>query len=87
MGYPLTQIAGDGLDKLRNRVVPVIAAARTAGNPTDPADRIVRAWARWLIDDPQRAASDQNCERLRAVLDAGGGDDTMGGLLELLESK
>ena len=85
MGYPLVQIAGDGLDKLRNRVVPVIAAARAAGEPTEPADRIVRAWARWLIDDPSRAASDQNCERLRVVLDGGVGDDTMHRLLGLLE--
>lgn len=85
MAYPLTQIAGDGLDKLRNRVVPVILAARAAGESAEPAERIVRAWARWLIDDPRRAATDQNCERLRAVLDAGGGDDTLRGLLELLE--
>jgi hypothetical protein len=56
-----------------------------AGEPTDPAERILRAWAQWLVDDPQRAASDQNCERLRAVLDRGAGDDTMHGLLELLE--
>ncbi len=85
IGYPLTQIAGDGLDKLRNRVMPVLAAARVAGEPTDPAERIVRAWAQWLIDDPQRAASDQNCERLRAVLARRAVDDTMHGLLELLE--
>jgi fructuronate reductase len=85
IGYPLTQIAGDGLDKLRNRVMPVLAAARAAGEPTDPAERIVRAWAQWLIDDPRRAASDQNCERLWAVLDRRAVDDTMHGLLELLE--
>ncbi len=59
----------------------MIAAARAAGEPTEPADRIVRAWTRWLIDDPSRAGSDQNCERLRVVLD-GVGDDTMHRLLE-----
>ena len=84
MGYPLVQIAGDGLGKLRNRVVPVITAARAAGEPTEPADRIVRAWARWLIDDPRRAQTDQSAELLRPVLALGGGDDTMRGLLELV---
>ena len=87
IGYPLTQIAGDGLDKLRNRVMPVLAAARAAGESTDAAERIVRAWAQWLIDDPRRAASDQNCGRVGAVLGRGAGDDTMHGLLELLETE
>jgi fructuronate reductase len=85
IGYPLTQIAGDGLDKLRQRVVPVIRAALDAGEDAEPAVRVVRAWAQWLIDDPARAASDQNSELLRRVLGSGGGDDTMHGLLELLE--
>jgi fructuronate reductase len=84
MGYPLTQIAGDGLDKLRQRVVPVIDAARKAGVSPEPALRVVRAWARWLLEDPQRAASDQSVAALQRVLGAGGGDDTMRGLLELV---
>jgi fructuronate reductase len=85
MGYPLAQIAGDGLEKLRQRVVPVIRAAVLAGQSPEPAVLVVRAWARWLIEDPQRAASDQSAERLGRVLDApGGGDDTMRGLLELV---
>ena len=85
IGYPLTQIAGDGLDKLRQRVVPVIRAALAAGEDPEPAMRIVRAWANWLIEDPARAATDQNSELLRRVLKSGGGDDTMQGLLALLE--
>lgn len=82
MGYPLAQIAGDGLDKLRNRVAPVIRAALAAGRPADPAMRIVEAWARWLIEDPQRTDTDQNGELLRRVL--GSGDDRMRGLLKLV---
>jgi fructuronate reductase len=84
MGYPLTQIAGDGLDKLRQRVVPVIRAARRAGVPAQPALDVVDGWARWLIEDPSRAASDQSADRLRSVLGSGAGDDTMRGLLELV---
>lgn len=85
MGYPLTQIAGDGLDKLRQRVVPVIRAAQQAGVSAQPALDVVDAWARWLIEDPRRADSDQSGDRLRRVLGSGGGDDTMRGLLDLLE--
>ena len=84
IGYPLLQVATDGLDKLRNRVVPVIVAARAVGFATHAAAVVVDAWARWLIDDPARAASDQNGERLRLALDASG-DDARRGLLELLE--
>jgi fructuronate reductase len=84
MGYPLTQIAGDGRDKLRQRVVPVIEAALDAGESAEPALRVVRAWAQWLLEDPQRAATDQNAELLRSVLDAGGGEDRARGLLRLL---
>ncbi len=86
IGYPLTQIAGDGLDKLRNRVVPVIAAAHSAGVDPEPALRIVRAWARWLADDPGCAQTDQNGELLRQVLGPRRGDERMHGLLELLET-
>ncbi len=82
MGYPLIQIAGDGLDKLRNRVAPVIRAAIAAGEPAEPAVRIVEAWARWLCQDPARVATDQNGELLRRVL--GAGDDRMRGLMKLV---
>ncbi len=73
MGYPLAQIAGDGRDKLRQRVVPVIEAALDAGESAEPALRVVRAWARWLLEDPARAQTDQNAELLRAVLNSSGG--------------
>jgi fructuronate reductase len=82
MGYPLVQIAGDGLGKLRNRVVPVIRAARAAGDDAGPALRIIDAWVQWLSADPARAATDQNAEPLRSVL--GAGDDRMRGLLQLI---
>jgi fructuronate reductase len=84
MGYPLMQIAGDGRDKLRQRVVPVIEAALDAGEPAEPALRVVRAWAAWLLEDPRRAATDQNGDLLRSVLDSGGGEDRTRGLLSLL---
>lgn len=86
MGYPLTQIAGDGCDKLRQRVVPVIEAALDAGESAEPALRVVRAWARWLLEDPARAATDQNAELLRGVLD-GGGEERTRGLLGLLSPR
>jgi fructuronate reductase len=82
MGYPLIQIAGDGLDKLRNRVAPVIHAALAAGEPADPAMRIVEAWAQWLSEDPTRTATDQSGELLRRVL--GAGDDRIRGLVKLV---
>jgi fructuronate reductase len=84
MGYPLTQIAGDGLDKLRQRVVPVIQAAQQAGVSPAPAVRVVHAWAQWLIEDPERAGSDQSAEQLRRALGTGGGADTMRELFELV---
>lgn len=84
IGYPLKQIAADGLEKLRNRVVPVIEAALAGGDGPGPALRIVEAWARWLIDDPDRAESDQSCERLRATLRGRGPSEQASGLLELL---
>jgi fructuronate reductase len=84
IGYPLAQIAGDGLDKLRNRVVPVIEAARAGGVAAEPAIRIVDAWTQWLIGDPDRVRSDQNAELLQGVLDSGGGDDQARALLQLL---
>lgn len=84
IGYPLAQIAGDGLDKLRNRVVPVIEAAQAAGEPAEPALAVVRAWARWLIADPDRAATDQSGELLRRALASGGPEDQARALVELL---
>ena len=84
MGYPLAQIAGDGRDKLRQRVVPLIEAALRAGDQARPALRVVDSWARWLIEDPARAATDQNADLLRGVLDRAGGEDRVRELLALL---
>jgi len=84
IGYPLTQIAADGLEKLRNRVVPVIEAALAGGDEAKPALRIVEAWARWLIGDPDRARSDQSGDLLRAALRGSGSGEQASGLLELL---
>ena len=84
IGYPLTQIAADGLDKLRNRVVPVIKAARAAGESAEPAIAIVSAWARWLAGDPQRAHTDQNAQKLLGVLRSSSGEDGERGLVDLL---
>jgi fructuronate reductase len=84
IGYPLAQIAADGLDKLRNRVVPVIEAALDAGEPAEPALRVAQAWAQWLLEDPARVDTDQNAGELRGVLGSRGGDDRTRGLLGLL---
>jgi fructuronate reductase len=84
IGYPLEQIAGDGLDKLRNRIVPVIEAALAAGESAEPAVRVIRAWAQWLIGDASRLRTDQNAELLRSALDSRGADAQARGLLELL---
>ncbi len=87
LGYPLSQIAGDGLDKLRQRVVPVIEAALDAGESPEAALRIVCAWARWLGSDPSRVATDQNADRLAGALRAGGGQDQTAALLGLLSPR
>jgi fructuronate reductase len=84
IAYPLRQIAADGLDKLRNRVLPVIDAARAAGEPDAPAMAILSAWTRWLIADPARCETDQNAAQLRGALATSGGEDKARALLELL---
>ena len=48
IGYPLAQVAADGLAKLRNRVVPVVEAAASTGEPADAALLIIAAWGQWL---------------------------------------
>jgi fructuronate reductase len=84
IGYPLAQIAGDGLDKLRNRVVPVVRAALAAGDRAEPALRIVEAWTQWLVGDPQRVHTDQSAELLQGALRSVGTEEQVRGLLELL---
>jgi len=84
ISYPLKQIAGDGLGKLRNRIVPVIEAAFAADESAEPALAVVAAWTRWLIDDPERAATDQNAELLRGALSHSGPEDQVAALADLL---
>jgi fructuronate reductase len=84
ISYPLTQIAGDGLGKLRNRVVPVITAALDAGESAEPALLVVSAWIRWLVDDPGRAATDQNMELIRGALNHSGAQEQEAALFDLL---
>lgn len=84
IGYPLTQIAGDGLGKLRNRVVPVVEAATAAGESPGPALQVIAAWAQWLDGITDLAAVDASAEELRPVLISTGGEDRTRALMELL---
>lgn len=86
IGYPLTQIATDGLAKLRNRVVPVVDVALTAGEPLEavkPALHVVTTWIHWLLaqrltlDSTLRNVPDADADQIKnALTDAGGGDPT-----------
>lgn len=103
IGYPLAQIAADSLAKLRQRVVPVINAARAAGSFDEPALVIVAAWAKMLLGagplagasaeatgldaDPDLAIVDADAQRLRAALAGRGGEDRLHALLELLDER
>ncbi len=84
IGYPLTQIAGDGLGKLRNRVVPVIEAATATGDSTEPALQVIAAWAQWLDGVPDIGAVDASAGELAQALRSRGGEDRMRALMELL---
>jgi fructuronate reductase len=91
IGYPLTQIASDGLAKLRNRVVPVIDAALRAGEPVaavTPALHVVSAWIVWLsrqdlsLDLTPRL--DADIGEIRAATARAGAGDPTAALIELL---
>ncbi len=84
IGYPLTQIAADGLGKLRSRVVPVIEAATEAGESPEPALQVIAAWVQWLENVPDLAAVDASTDELRPVLRTTGGEDRTRALLGLL---
>jgi fructuronate reductase len=84
IAYPLTQIAGDGLGKLRNRVVPVVEAALAAGASPQPALLVIAAWARWLSGVSDLAAVDACAEELRLAVSLSGGEDRTRALMELL---
>jgi fructuronate reductase len=84
IAYPLTQIAGDGLGKLRNRVVPVVEAAVAAGESAQPALVVVSAWIQWLSGVSDLAAEDASAEELRLAVSLAGGKDRTRALMELL---
>jgi fructuronate reductase len=85
IGYPLEQIAGDGLSKLRNRVVPVVEAATAAGDSPEPALCVIAAWVQWLSGVSDVSGVDASADQLRSVLVSTGGEDRTRALLELLE--
>jgi fructuronate reductase len=82
--HRLPQIAADGTAKLRQRVLPVLAAALRRGDDGHAATRVVAAWVAWLLhtdepvvdpaaarlDEARRRASLRHPERLLEVLDA-----------------
>jgi fructuronate reductase len=84
ISYPLTQIATDGLGKLRNRVVPVIKAAIAAGEAPEPALQVIAAWAHWLDGISDVGEIDASAAELRRALASTGGEDRIRALLELL---
>ena len=87
--HRLAQIAVDGSVKLRQRVLPVLAAARERGADGHAAGRAIAAWIGWLLrgDDPvadaagplldaaRRRATNQDPAPLLEVLDASLADD------------
>ena len=84
IGYPLTQVATDGLGKLRARVVPVIEAAAQAGESPEPALQVISAWVQWLDGVPDVAALDASAGELQPVLRSTRGEDRTRALLGLL---
>jgi fructuronate reductase len=84
IAYPLTQIAGDGLGKLRNRLVPVVKAALAAHESPGPALIAIAAWGQWLSGVSDLAAVDAGAAELRSALSSSGGRDRTRALMELL---
>jgi fructuronate reductase len=66
MRYLLTQIAGDGSQKLRVRVVPVLRRERAAGRRGEAGLRILACWIAYLRTEPHEM-SDPLAEQLRAT--------------------
>jgi fructuronate reductase len=65
MGHLLTQIAADGSQKLRVRVVPILRRERGAGRRGEAGLRILACWIAYLRTDPHEL-SDPLAEQLRA---------------------
>jgi fructuronate reductase len=84
IGYALAQIAGDGVAKLRNRVVPVVQAAIAAGDSAEPALRVIAAWAQWIGGVTDVAAVDASAGDLTPILACTAGVDRTRALMELL---
>jgi fructuronate reductase len=84
IAYPLTQIAGDGLGKLRNRVVPVVEAALAVGESPQPALLVIAAWAQWLSGLSDLAAVHAHAAELRSAHSSSGGEDRTRALIDLL---
>ena len=94
MGYLLTQVASDGSQKLRVRVVPVLRRERSAGRRGEAGLRILACWIAYLRTEPPEL-SDPLAEQLRglrsardilALLDPelAADDDILAGLDELV---
>lgn len=66
MRYQLTQIAADGSQKLRVRVVPVLVRERGAGRRGEAGLRILASWIAYLRTGPQEL-SDPLAGQLRAA--------------------
>jgi len=64
MGYLLTQVASDGSQKLRVRVVPVLRRERSAGRRGEAGLRILACWIAYLRTEPHEL-SDPLAEQLR----------------------
>jgi fructuronate reductase len=84
IGYPLTQIASDGLAKLRHRVVPVVEAAMAVGEEADPALHILAAWVEWMGRVPDPGMVDASAGELRPILASTAGRDRTRALISLL---
>ena len=84
IAYPLAQIAGDGVAKLRNRVVPVVQASIAAGDLAEPALIVIAAWAQWIGGVTDVAAVDASAGDLTPILVCTAGVDRTRALMELL---
>jgi fructuronate reductase len=94
MRYLLTQVASDGSQKLRVRVLPVLRRERRAGRRGEAGLRILACWIAYLRTEPHEL-SDPLAEQLRAARSTGdflalldaelaAGDDILADLDELM---
>jgi len=69
MRYLLTQVASDGSQKLRVRVVPILRRERSAGRRGEAGLRILACWIAYLRTEPHEL-SDPLAEQLRGARSA-----------------